>query len=331
VSKYSFQKISTIGNVDLFNLIGNQTDYSEYNRIPEDCKLEVMLNKIKRNEQRENSISFSVFESGVPVALWLISREDFDSEIFGYDIYRIENLILAASDPIIIRNIINASLNYLAKIVRGSKRESYFLVGLNTNYPGTPVFLNCLLKRDFHYIHTLLTFKMFREDYPFLNLAEENKIKIREANHSDVKEIMNLASKSFKYSRFHLDPILDNDKANQLLVTSAKNSILEGFADIMFVAEYENRVVGYYSARKRIIPECKLILGEAMISAVDENFRRLGIFKQLNKYLLNWFSINTDVAEMGTYISNIPVHKTWCTNGLNIVRATHQLAMIIHP
>ena len=99
------------------------------------------------------------------------------------------------------------------------------------------------------------------------------------------------------------------------------------YVDIMYVAEYKGAVVGYYSAKKKYIDELNSTIGEAVISAVNENYRGLGIFKSLNKELLKWFYINVDIAEMGTYISNIPVHKTWCNNGLSIVRGIHQLAI----
>ena len=99
----------------------------------------------------------------------------------------------------------------------------------------------------------------------------------------------------------------------------------------MFVAENDNKVIGYYSGKKKFIAEFNITFGEAVISAVDENYRGLGIFKELNKYLLEWFYNNTDIAEMGTYIVNTPIHKTWNKNRLSIIRGVHQLAIIMNP
>jgi hypothetical protein len=97
----------------------------------------------------------------------------------------------------------------------------------------------------------------------------------------------------------------------------------------MYIAEVDNNVVGYYSARKKYIPEFDMTFGDAIISAVDEKYRGKGIFSELNNCLLKWFNIHTDFAEMGTYISNIPVHRTWSKNGLSCIRGTYQLSYMI--
>lgn len=62
----------------------------------------------------------------------------------------------------------------------------------------------------------------------------------------------------------------------------------------------DKKIVGYYNPKKRLTEELDTIFGEAIISEVHEDYRGLGILKQLNKYVLEWFYNNTDLAEMGT-------------------------------
>ncbi|NTU69473.1 DNA-directed RNA polymerase subunit beta' [bacterium] len=81
------------------------------------------------------------------------------------------------------------------------------------------------------------------------------ELNIRYANENDAEQVANLAQESFKFNRFHLDPFIDNKKASLLYKKSAENSILHGFVDIMFVAEINEKIAGYYSAKKKYIQE----------------------------------------------------------------------------
>jgi len=331
MKNYSFHRIAEI-NEEVFNRMAlDDMDYFEYHQISKSKKLSITIDRIRIIESNEKNITFCVLENNNLKSVWVITKDDFDSEIFGIDVYRIVNLLLFEPNFANWNNIIDISLEHLQKVIEIRKKPSYLLIGLNTNLVSTPFILNKLISRGFYYIHTLLTYKMLREEYPTLSLKSDDSLQIRAVKESDVNDVISLAIKSFKFSRFHLDPFLDKEKANILLATSAKNSILEGFVDIMFVAEIQNRVVGYYSGRKSYIPEFDITFGEAVISAVDENYRELGIFKGLNRKLLEWFYNNSDIAEMGTYIANTPVHKTWNNNKLTIVRGVHQLSIILRP
>jgi hypothetical protein len=180
----------------------------------------------------------------------------------------------------------------------------------------------------FYYINTLLTFKMEKEEFKSLNHPEthNNEIIVRPAENTDLDAVYDIASKSYKLDRFHLDDNLDRDKCNLFQAASAENSLLRGYADIIFIAEYKGRVAGYYSGKKYHDVDLDVTIGNAIISAVDESTRGLGVFSSLNKYLLQWFHQHVDLAEMGTYVNNKPVHKVWTNNRLSIVRGSHQLA-----
>ena len=169
---------------------------------------------------------------------------------------------------------------------------------------------------------------MEKEEFTRINLYKrvDKNIKIRLANKEDSKYIIEIASKSFKIDRFHLDRNLDKEKCDLLYGKSAENSIFDGFADFVYVAEYKNEVVGYISGKKNFNPTLGITFGNSIVSAVAENARGLRIYSLMNNRLLKWFYENTDIAEMGTYLTNIPVLRTKTNSGLNIIRGSYQLA-----
>ena len=116
------------------------------------------------------------------------------------------------------------------------------------------------------------------------------------------------------------------ENANRLLKDSAINSILNHYADVMYVAECEGKIIGYYSGKKQYINSLGISFGKAIISAVNSNYRGQGIFSLLDAWLLNWFIENTIIAEMGTYLANIPVHRTWIKKKLPLVRGIYQFS-----
>ena len=306
----------------------NQLDFNEYKFLEEDQLKNYLKNKAIRIMNQGDSLSLIALSNSAPIALLNITLEAFDSEIFRLYCYKISDFIVLSNEYSEVEIIVSGLISELENLLLIKSKQFYISISLNNNVNNANLIFNNLLKGGFFYIHTLLTFSSIGGQN-HLNYEKNNQqILIRETKRSDAEEVSKLAEKSFKYSRFHLDPFLDNERANILLKTSAENSILHKFVDIMFIAEYEKKIIGYYSAKKRNILEFNKTLGEATISAVDENYRGLGVFSQLNYNLLKWFSNNTDFAEMGTYLINYPVHKAWIKCNLGLIRGVHQLSKL---
>lgn len=277
--------------------------------------------------KNSKNFAISLFKRDNLKGYLLIDYMPYDSEIFEFEAYRIRNFAFLGKDFDENELIINSLLNELdSKIV--SLRIKYLTISLNANNSCSNHFFNSLLKNNFYYIHTLLTFKMTNEEFKNLNLYKQadKDIAIRLSKEEDSKALFKIAKGSYKINRFHLDRNLNKAKCDLLHARSAENSILHGFADVVYVAEYKNEIVGYYSGKKNLNSILQSSFGNAIISAVSRNARGMGIFSLMNNNLLKWFDDNTDISEMGTYITNTPVHKTWTSNGLSIVRGAYQLA-----
>jgi GNAT superfamily N-acetyltransferase len=311
------------------NIHKSQLPYHEYSFISETQLKKYFKNKLINQLNDDDSFAFAVINQNVISGAIVCEKNHFDSEFFGFACYRITDLLVFSSDLPVVIEIVNSLVLKLESKLFTKTIPYYVSMSLNNNcYNFGPIF-NSLIYNKYYYIHTLLTFGANGEKFEARNYYDKEDLTIRHANERDVNQVAKLAQTSFKYSRFHMDPFLDDVKAGLLLKRSAENSILSKFVDIMFVAEIKGTVVGYYSAKKKYIPEFEKTFGDVIISAVDSEYRGLGIFSKLDANLLNWFADHTDFSEMGTYLINFPIHKAWIGKKLSLIRGTHQLSKFI--
>jgi GNAT superfamily N-acetyltransferase len=276
--------------------------------------------------EKETNKLLVLVENDNPIGYIACLRDDFDSENFGFDCYRIAELLVFTDDNEAIARTVSL---LIAAVEDLAKTKTYYNIALSNNSKRFDRVFNSLTQCGYYYIHTLLTFSSQKRTFEE-HSGKDGRVSIRVATPADTNDVARIAGGSFQFSRFHLDPYLDNTRASQLLSQSARNSIDKGFVDVMFVAEIENKVVGYYSAKKRFVKEFNLTIGDVVISAIDSNYRGYGVFSALDNRILNWLASNSDFAEMGTYLGNYPVHKTWINKGLGLVRGVHQLSKLVH-
>lgn len=301
----------------------SQLQYNEYSFISIDQLKEYYKNKIINQLSKTDTLAYAVVSNQSIIGVIICEKEVFDTENFGFDCFRISDLLVFSSDIQIVNNAVNLLVGAIEDEISRKSSPYYLNFSLNNNCYNFDIIFNCLVKKDFYFIHTLLTFGAKGEMFEVDSSKNNEDVIIRDVTEKDVVEVGRLAQSSFYYSRFHLDPFLDNAKAGALLKRSAENSILNKFVDIMYVAEINGTVVGYYSAKKKFIPEFNMTIGDAVISAVDSRHRGKGIFSKLDARLLNWFAENTDFAEMGTYLANSPIHKSWINKKLRLIRGVH--------
>lgn len=284
-----------------------------------------LLNQLNNSE----TIAFGVYHHTRIAGIIICEKNKFDSEFFGFDCYRITDLLIFESDLHRIIETVHLLVTTLESELKIKSIKYHINLNLNNNCYNFSHIFNSLIYYKFYFIHTLLTFSYTGEKFEVSDKVPHAGLSIRKVKESDTNQVAKLAQTSFKYTRFHLDPFLDNDKAGFLLKKSAENSILDKYADIMFVADIEDKVVGYYGAKKKYIPELEKTIGEVLFTAVDSAYAGLGIFSKLDLNMLNWFAEHTDFSEMGTYLANAPMHRTWIRKRLRLIRGTHQFSKFI--
>ncbi|OFX46456.1 MAG: hypothetical protein A2046_04730 [Bacteroidetes bacterium GWA2_30_7] len=308
----------------------NQFQYHEYSDISDEQLKNYFKRRMINILKSIDSHSFMAVSEDKLLGFISSTKDDFDSENFGFNCYKITDLLVFSTNYKEVNLIITKLISEFEKKLANITSKFYFSLNLNNNTQNVDYIFNSLIKNDFYYIHTLITFSSQKKKFESSFYYPEHNLTIRLATEMDAPLVADLAHKSFKFSRFHMDPFLDDNLASNLLKQSAENSILKKFVDIMFIAEINNKIVGYYSAKKKYIKEFEKTVGDAVISAVDSDYRGFGIFSKMDSHLLNWFADNTDFAEMGTYLVNYPVHKAWINKGLGLIRGGHQFSKIIN-
>jgi hypothetical protein len=284
-----------------------------------------LLNKLNNSEQ----IAFGVYHHTQIAGTIICVKDPFDSVCFGFDCYRITDLLIFESDLHCIIETVHLLVSTLESELKTRSIKYHINLSINNNCYNVSQIFNSLIYCGFYFIHTLLAFSYAGEKVEASDKVPLAGLSIRKVKESDTNQIAEIAQTSFTYTRFHLDPFLDNDKAAFLIKKSAVNSILEGYADIMYVAEIEDKVVGFHCAKKRNIPELEKTIGEVLFTAVDSAYTGLGIFSKLDSNLLNWFAKHTDISEMGTFLVNSHMHKTWIGKKLRLIRGTHKFSKFV--
>lgn len=216
-----------------------------------------------------------------------IIRDQWLTGIIGRNVYRIK-----VDDDFII-NVSNKAHN-----------DYYQLRELQSN----PVFLfakvpveslacvSFLEERGFHLIDTSISFEK-----PITALQEKKGYcDVRFATPDDEVQTVELARKSFKYSRFHMDSFFSKEVANNIKAKWVHSYFLGKRGDALIVALIDKTVVGFL----QLIQERKKTLIIDLI-AVDSNFRGKGIAKDMIVFSQIHFK-NLDYIRAGTQLANRP-------------------------
>lgn len=122
---------------------------------------------------------------------------------------------------------------------------------------------------------------------------------VRSAKSEDRYVVREIAENNFIYTRFHLDPYVDNKYANQLKGLWAENYFNGKRGDAMFVAEVGGKVAGFLQLLKR---ESNLVID---LIAVDSSFQKMGIAQDIMAVAEKEFD-DCEKIIVGTQLANIP-------------------------
>ena len=145
---------------------------------------------------------------------------------------------------------------------------------------------------------------------------EKNKHKIRFAEQYDENIVKELARKSFKFSRFHLDEKIPNKIANEIKYKWVENYFKGKRGDRMVVAIIDNMVVGFLLLIKKMN---SLIID---LIALDDKFRGKKIADDMIIYAENNIK-NIKKIIVGTQIANIPSIRFYEKCGFHIIESNY--------
>ncbi len=146
---------------------------------------------------------------------------------------------------------------------------------------------------------------------------------IRFVRAEDRDRIAQIAGKAFRYSRFHLDPMISNQLANRVKSEWATNYFNGARGDAMVVAESETSVVGFLLMLRG--GESQMVID---LIAVDPEYARRGFAKAMIAFsAVNGYGDGRRPGSIlvGTQAANIPSVRLYESMGFRLSGAQYVL------
>lgn len=178
-----------------------------------------------------------------------------------------------------------------------------------------PVHVAKLEESGFRLVDTNL--KLSTKALSLNSVSPDPEFRIRFAEPGDRIGVEEIAVSCFKYSRFHLDPLVDNQKANELKRRWAGNYFAGLRGNWMVVAEGpEGGIVGFLQLLNQ---RGQLIID---LIAVSESARGRAIAPSLIEYASQHCEEYEEVI-VGTQVSNIPSLRMYERLGFRVLESRY--------
>lgn len=275
-----------------------------------------------------------------------LRRQNFDSNFFGFEIGRIEPLVVAQTETW--TELERRHLqSYLTALMQEATRHGFKQLSAYCE-PSDFQLLQALSLCGFITMDTTMRYE--------LNLGEwaQKKRKddacrqsnyktgsftasgIRELRESDIDALAAVTAQCFldrtrNINRFNSDPqFLETGKLPALYHTWFKNLAQGELADQVFVSQdSQGRPLGFLSVQLPSHRPSTLASGQCgaiPMMAVAPEHQGQGIYASLVKHAFDWFiSQGIETVELWTHISNTPNHKVWLKAGATLTYTVHCL------
>lgn len=213
-----------------------------------------------------------------------IVKDSWLSEIIGKKTYK---LIIDAT-------LINQKDNFLHKWLKNLHGEKIFIYSkVPTNQLSHIHFLE---KYGFRLVDTNVRLKKLTLLKEKVELS--NNCKVRFTKQSDKEQVIDIAKNNFRFTRFHIDPAIDNSIANCIKEKWVANFYHGNRGDKMIVAYVGKEIAGFLLLIK---DNEKLIID---LITVDSKYQRQKIASDMIFYAES--NIDFSEFQVGTQIGNIP-------------------------
>jgi len=189
--------------------------------------------------------------------------------------------------------------------------------------------LHVLEEAGFITLDNLLTYALDLKDY---SPSGECSVSIREATIEDSERAGHLALRVYSKDRFHSDPLINKDRADQLHAEWIRNSCKGTAADVVFLAENEQHLLGFITCKVQRDTHKRFgqTIGTIVLVGCDENARCRGVGRALTMASLNWFKEQgCDVVEVGTQLRNLPASRLYQKCGFRLVGSSASLRIVL--
>ena len=261
---------------------------------------------LKRFHQNPRVTLYIVEKDNIVIDFVFLVFLEWDSNIFGFKIGRLENLIDVNSPD---------RYNFLSSIIEECRKDGY-------------KHINCRIGlRDFGNLHLLEKLDFNIMDVQITLCTQDNfdtpssifqDFIIRKVEHGDLGQLKQIVGNCFTDTRFVIDSRYPEHKVNELYFQWLKNSLLDS-TQTVFLVEQKNikHLIGFCICN--FDPDSKdtmgIKIGSIDLIAIAKEHRNKGIGQMFVKFILNWFKNNVDKVEVRTQVSNLAAINAFTKSG----------------
>lgn len=255
----------------------------------------------------------------------VFSRLTWDSEQLGMSAARLEPLI--ATGCYTEQHQIKETL--LNKVLEEAQSRGVW--HLSTRVDASDLSgLHVLEEAGFITVDSILTFaKELARHEP---VVPTHDFQIRPATAADAVRAADLARHAYSFDRFHADPFIKAECADELHAVWVHNACTGTAADAVILAEDEAGLLGFVTCKLQRDTSKHLgrMVGTIVLVAVAERARGMGVGHAITLAALEWFRAQgTAVVEVGTQLRNIPAARLYQKCGFALVGSSVSLRRLL--
>lgn len=155
---------------------------------------------------------------------------------------------------------------------------------------------------------------------------------IRLATVADSEAVADLARHAYVYDRFHSDPVIPTERANELHAAWLHNSCAGSAADAVVLAESKRGLLGFVTCKLHRDTKESLgtTIGTIVLVATSAEARQTGVGRAMTLASLEWFrNQGVAIVEVGTQLRNIPASRLYESCGFRLVGSGMSLRMLL--
>jgi len=188
-----------------------------------------------------------------------------------------------------------------------------------------------LEQHGFVTIDNLLTFSLATNEQQYD--VPINNVEISPATFDDVPELRRIAEESFRFDRFHNDPLISQTTADIMHAEWIENQVCNGLADHTIVARDKGGPFGFLTCKIDRHAEKRLgvLIGTIWLVAVDKRARGKNTGRALSAAAITWFrSQGVEFIDVSTQSINIPASRTYLGAGFEYACCSTTLRLYLN-
>jgi dTDP-4-amino-4,6-dideoxy-D-galactose acyltransferase len=180
--------------------------------------------------------------------------------------------------------------------------------------------VNNATQAGFRVIDVIVTFEWPRE--MDVQKALQEQMTVEAALVDDAQAVEDIAARSFRYTRFHLDPAIGQGRANEIKRQWARNAC-DGRASAVYVARERGHIVGFLAVMESTAAGHR----DAIIDliAVDAGSQSRGAGRALSRRFIDIWRSRSDRLRVGTQVANIPAMRLYESLGFRVAASSYVL------